>query len=390
MKVPLLDLKLQYAQIKEEVEQEILRVTRSQMCILGKDVELFEENSAKYLGAKHAIGVSSGTDALLMALMAYDIGPGDEVILPTFSFFATAGVVARLNAKPVFIDSIPVTYNIDPALIEEKITPKTKAIMPVHLFGQAAEMDEIMAIAKKHGIPVIEDAAQSFGTQYKDGKFVGSIGDIGCYSFYPSKNLGAFGDGGLVTTNDDALADKLRQMRNHGMFPKYYHKFIGGNFRLDAIQAVVLNIKLKYLEEWHAARRRNADLYLKYSMEYEICKGLDCQKIVSDNPIILPKPIYADSGVTNYHIYNQFTIRVAHRDYIKDYLTKNDIGTDIYYPIPFHRQECFQYLFAADSEYFNANRLASEVLSLPIFPELTEEQIQYTVSKIFEGISSAE
>lgn len=388
MKVPLLDLRAQYAQIQEEVEQEMLRVARSQMCILGKDVEIFEENVAKYLGAKHAIGVSSGTDALIMALMAYNIGPGDEVIMPTFSFFATAGAVARLNATPVFVDSDPVTYNLDTQRLEENITEKTKAIIPVHLFGQSAEMNEIMAIANKHGIPVIEDAAQALGTQYKNGKFVGTIGSIGCFSFYPSKNLGAFGDGGLVTTNDDILADKLKQMRNHGMHPKYFHKFIGGNFRLDALQAVVLKVKLKYLEEWHAARRRNADLYLKYFMEYEICKGFDCQKIVSNNPIIMPKPIYADSGVRNYHIYNQFTIRVGNRDGVKDFLAQNDIGSDIYYPIPFHRQECFQYLNAADSEFYIANKVASEVLSLPIYPELTEDQIEFVSSKLFEAIST--
>jgi dTDP-4-amino-4,6-dideoxygalactose transaminase len=390
MNVPLLDLKLQYAQIKEEVEPELLRIARTQMCILGKDVEQFEENVAKYLGAKHAIGVSSGTDALIMGLMAYNIGPGDEVIMPTFSFFATAGAVARLNATPVFVDSEPITFNIDPERIEEKITSKTKAIIPVHLFGQSAEMDKIMAIARKHSIPVIEDAAQALGTQYKDGKFVGTIGEIGCFSFYPSKNLGAFGDGGLVTTNDDALADKLRQMRNHGMFPKYYHKFIGGNFRLDAIQAVVLNVKLKYLEEWHKARRRNADLYQKYFLEYGICKGPDCQKIISDNPIIMPKPVFIDSEAGNYHIYNQFTIRLANRDKIKDFLGANGIGCDIYYPVPFHHQECFQHLEAVDSDFYIANRLAAEVLSLPIFPELIEEQIKYTCSKLAEAISTFE
>lgn len=384
MKVPLLDLKAQYSQIQAEVEEEMLRISRSQMCILGKDVEQFEENVAKYLGAKHAIGVSSGTDALLMALMAYNIGPGDEVIIPTFSFFATAGVVARLNAIPVFVDSDPVTYNIDPKRIEEKITSKTKAIMPVHLFGQSAEMDEIMKIAKKFKIPVIEDAAQALGTQYKNGKFVGTIGDIGCFSFYPSKNLGAFGDGGLVTTNDDLMAEKLKQMRNHGMNPKYFHKFIGGNFRLDAIQAVVLNVKLRYLEQWHEGRRKNANFYEKYFIKYDLCLGVDCQKIISTNPIIIPKPVYINSGVRNYHIYNQFTIRIAGRNELKDFLTKNEIGCDIYYPIPFHRQECFQYLNAADNDYYMANQLANEVISLPIYPELSEEQIEYTVSKIHE------
>ncbi|OGU60568.1 MAG: transcriptional regulator [Ignavibacteria bacterium GWF2_33_9] len=387
MNVPLLDLKLQYAQIQEEVEQEILRVSRSQMCILGKDVESFEENAAKYLGVKHAIGVSSGTDALLMGLMAYDIGPGDEVILPTFSFFATAGVVARTNATPIFVDSIANTYNIDPKAIAAKITEKTKAIIPVHLFGQAAEMDEIMAIAHKHNIPVIEDGAQSFGTQYKDGKFAGSIGEIGCFSFYPSKNLGAFGDGGLVTTNDDVLAEKLRQMRNHGMYPKYFHKFIGGNFRLDAIQAAVLNVKLKHLEDWHKARRKNADLYRKYAQKEGLEIANNVQNFINSNQIYLPEPIYAETGINNNHIYNQFTIRIARRDKIKDYLSANGIGSDIYYPVPFHRQECFSYLNNPDRDFPNANMLVSEVLSLPIFPELTEEQIAYTVEKLAEAIN---
>jgi len=261
MKVPLLDLKAQYETIKTEAEEAMLRVARSQYLILGPDVELMEKNMCAYLDCKYSIGVSSGTDALLIALMALDIMPGDEVIMPTYSFFATAGVVCRLNAKPVFADCDPVTYNIDPEKLESLITNKTKAIIPVHLYGQSCEMDKIMEIANKHGLKVIEDAAQSIGTQYKDGRQAGNIGDIGCFSFYPSKNLGCFGDGGLVTTNDEKLAEKLRILRVHGGMPKYYHKIIGGNFRIDALQSAVLNVKLPHLDSWTERRQMNAGLY---------------------------------------------------------------------------------------------------------------------------------
>ena len=267
MKVPLLDLKLQYSTIMDEVEPAILRVARSQMLILGEEVAKLEKTLAEYCGSKHAITVSSGTDALLAALMAIDIKPGDEVIVPTYSFFATAGIVARLGAKPVFVDSDPVTFNIDPQLIEKAITKNTKAIIPVHLYGQSADMKPILDVAKAHSIPVIEDCAQAIGAQYSDGRPVGSMGLMGCYSFYPTKNLGAFGEGGLVVTSDDALAEKLIQMRNHGMAPKYYHSFVGGNFRLDAIQAAVLNVKFPHLEAWHEGRRKNAELYNKYFVD---------------------------------------------------------------------------------------------------------------------------
>lgn len=373
MNVPLLDLKAQYATIQEEVEPELLRIARSQICILGADVELLEKNLAEYLNVKHTIAVSSGSDAILMSLMLLGVGPGDEVILPTFSFFATAGCVARLHAKPVFVDSQIDSFNIDPQLIEAKITDKTKAIMPVHLFGQSADMDAIMQIAKKHNIPVVEDAAQALGTQYKDGRFVGTIGELGCYSFYPSKNLGAFGDGGLIATNNDEFATKLKQMRNHGMNPKYYHKFIGGNFRLDAIQAVVLNVKLKYLNNWHLGRQKNAQLYRKYFDKYGLLQQ-----------IVLPKELYKDSGHPNHHIYNQFTIQVPKRNELRDFLVQNSIGCDIYYPVPFHRQECFNYLNCNDSEFPVANKLADTVLSLPVYPELREEQIEFVVQKIAE------
>lgn len=371
MNVPLLDLKAQYATIASEVEPELLRIARTQMCVLGADVELLEKNLADYLKVKHTIAVSSGSDAILMALMLLGVGPGDEVILPTFSFFATAGCVVRLNAVPVFVDSEADSFNIDPELIESKITSKTKAIIPVHLFGQSANMDVITEIAQKHNIPVVEDAAQALGTQYKDGRFVGTIGELGCYSFYPSKNLGAFGDGGLIATNNDEFATKLKQMRNHGMNPKYYHKFIGGNFRLDAIQAVVLNIKLKYLENWHRGRQKNARIYNELFHKYNLL-----------DTVAIPKEIYIDSGQPNHHIYNQYTIQVPNRNELKDFLSHNSIGCDIYYPIPFHRQECFAYLNSNDNHFPIANQLAATVLSLPVYPELQPEQIEFVVQTI--------
>jgi len=387
MNVPLLDLKLQYQSIKSEIEPVLLKIAESQMLILGQEVANLEKTLAEYCGTKYAIGVSSGTDALLMALMALDVRPDDEVILPTYSFFATAGVVARLFAKPVFVDSDPITYNIDPKLIEQKITSRTKAIIPVHLYGQSCEMDEILAIAEKYNIPVIEDAAQAIGCQYKNGKPVGSMGKIGCYSFYPTKNLGAFGDGGLVVTNDDNLATKLYQMRNHGMEPKYYHKFVGGNFRLDAIQAAVLNIKFPHLENWHQARRRNAEIYYSEFISKGLANNTGASEFDQDNKVLLPKAIYKDSGCKNYHIYNQFVIRVQKRDELREFLSKKSIGTEIYYPVPFHRQECFAYLNNNDSDFPVANRFAAESLALPIYPELTEEQIKYVVSKIAEFIN---
>ncbi|HPD33481.1 MAG TPA: DegT/DnrJ/EryC1/StrS family aminotransferase [Candidatus Kapabacteria bacterium] len=377
MKVPLLDLTKQYNSIQNEVEDKMLEIARSQKCILGEEVEKFETNIAKYLECNYAIAVSSGTDALLMSLMALNIGPDDEVIVPDFTFFATAGCVARMFAKPVFVDIDPITFNIDSSKIEEKITNKTKAIMPVHLFGQSAEMDEIIRIAKKHSLAVIEDAAQALGTQYKDGKFVGTIGDFGCFSFYPSKNLGAFGDGGLIITNNQDIAAKLKQMRNHGMNPKYYHKFIGGNFRLDAIQAGILNVKLNFLDDWHQDRRDNAHLYVKYFQKFGLININNNNEFSQDNCIIYPKAIYSQSVAKNYHIYNQFTIRVKDRDELQKYLSNCDIGTDIYYPIPLHRQECFAYLNANDNEFPNTNRISREALSLPVFPELQDEQIQY-------------
>lgn len=400
MTVPLLDLQAQYRALKPALDAALIRVAESQVCILGGEVDALERTMADYCGSRFALGVSSGTDALLMALMALDIGVGDEVIMPTFSFFATAGAVARVGATPIFVDSEPNGFNLTPDLLESLITPRTKAIIPVHLFGQCAAMDDIMSIANKHGIAVIEDAAQAIGTEYKDGRKAGSIGMVGCFSFYPTKNLGAFGDAGLVTTNDEALYVKLKQIRNHGMEPRYYHKFIGGNFRMDALQAAVLNVKFPHLEAWHEARRRNAALYTRLFVEAGLaeehpprkaCSGFehcpDCTSAHIDrfderNTILLPPALYADSKARNHHIYNQYTIRVPHRDALRQYLAERGIGSEIYYPVPFHRQECFVGLGAKDSDFPVANCLAAHVLALPIYPELVEEQIRYVVEVI--------
>ena len=384
MKVPLLDLKAQYATLKKEINEALIRVADSQYFILGPEVEYLEKSLASYLGAKHAVGVSSGTDALLIALMAIDMKPGDEVILPTFSFFATAGVVARMNAIPVLVDIDPVTFNIDPSEIEKKITARTKAIIPVHLYGQSADMAPIMEIARKHSLMVIEDGAQAIGVQYKDGRRVGTIGNIGCYSFFPSKNLGGFGDGGLVVANDDVLAERLKIMRVHGGKPKYYHKVIGGNFRIDAIQAAVLNVKLPYLDGWSEKRRENAALYTKLFIENGLAEKEGKTSFDTSNTVLLPQAVYAGTGNRNYHIYNQYVIRVQRRDELKKHLSQKEIGNEIYYPVPFHRQECFAYLKANDSDYRHSNFAAEHCLALPIYPELTKEQIGFVVDSIAE------
>ncbi|MFA6571235.1 MAG: DegT/DnrJ/EryC1/StrS family aminotransferase [Bacteroidota bacterium] len=388
MKVPLLDLRKQYQGMKQEIDAALIRVAESQMLILGEEVEKLEKSLAEYCGTQYAIGVSSGTDALLTALMAIDIKPHDEVIMPTYSFFATAGVVARLNAVPVFVDSDPVTFNIDTNAIRAMINAKTKAIIPVHLYGQCADMKEILAIGEQYNIPIIEDCAQSIGAEYMDRRRVGSMGLMGCFSFYPTKNLGAFGEGGLVTTNDEQLADKLKKMRNHGMFPKYCHGFIGGNFRLDAIQAAVLNVKFPHLEGWHSARRKNAELYVKLFKEAGLAKRTGETEYSENNKVLLPKAVYQEFGHHNYHIYNQFIIRVKKRDELRKFLGDNEIGTEIYYPVPFHRQGCFEYLNSDDSKFPVANQLSAETIALPIYPELEPEQIEYVVSKIADFLKS--
>lgn len=386
MKVPLLDLKAQYRTIKTELDDALIKTAESQYFILGPEVEKLEKSVCDYLNCKYAVGVSSGTDALLIALMAIGIQPGDEVIIPDYSFFATAGVVSRLNAKPVFVDSEIQTYNIDTTKIERRITPKTKAIIPVHLYGQSADMDKILMIAKNHNLKIIEDGAQAIGTQYKDGKYVGSIGDIGCFSFFPSKNLGCFGDGGIVTTNDVSLYERLKILRVHGSKPKYYHKFIGGNFRLDAIQAAVLNVKLPHLDSWSEKRRKNAQLYCDLFIESKLSTKQGMTEYTDKDKVLLPETVYKDKKLKNYHIFNQFIIRVNDRDKLREHLTKYEIGNEIYYPVPFHKQECFGELiseFNYSNDEFKISDIASnETIALPIYPELSDEQIRFVVQTI--------
>jgi dTDP-4-amino-4,6-dideoxygalactose transaminase len=367
MRVPMLDLKAQHASIRDDVMAAVASVFESQHFILGPEVKALESEIGEYLGVKHALGVSSGTDALLVALMALDIGPGDEVVTTPFSFFATAGCVARVGARPVFVDIDPVTFNIDPAGIEAAITPRTKAILPVHLYGQAADMDAILAVAEKHGLPVIEDAAQAIGSDYR-GQRVGGLGAIGCFSFFPSKNLGGAGDGGLVTTNDDALAERLRILRVHGGKPKYYHHVVGGNFRLDAIQGAVLRVKLRELESWHAARMANAARY---------------DALLADAPVSIP--VVAEG---NRMIWNQYTVRVhagrEARDALGAGLKARGIDSAVYYPVPLHLQRCFEDLGHAAGDFPEAERAAAEALSVPVHPDLTVAQIEYTAAAVQE------
>jgi dTDP-4-amino-4,6-dideoxygalactose transaminase len=371
MKVPLLDLKPHHDPIIGEIEKAVKEVIDSNYFILGPKVEEFEKNAAKYFDAKYALGVSSGTDALMIALMAIDLKPSDEVIIPAYSFFATAGVIARMNAKPVFVDIDPVTYNINPAKIEEKITPKTKAIIPVHLYGQCADMEPIIRIAKKHNLTVIEDAAQAIGAQYKDGRKACTIGDMGCLSFFPSKNLGAFGDAGMVITNDEKLYEKLHILRVHGAQQKYYHKIVGGNFRIDAIQAAVLNIKLKHLDNWTKQRQQNAQNYRRLFEEAKL-----------SDTIKLPQEVY--KNLTHGHIYNQFVARFPKRDELQKFLADNEIGSAVYYPIPFHLLECFKYLGYKEGDFPESEKAAKETLALPIYQGLTQDMQKFAVEKIKE------
>lgn len=390
MKVPLLDLKPQYLALKDDIDAALLNCVDSQQFIMGPAVTKMEAEMAEFIGAKYALGVSSGTDALLLALMALGVTHGDEVIMPTFSFFATAGVAARLGATPVFVDSDPVTFNIKAEDIEAKVTSKTKVIVPVHLFGQSADMDSIMAVAKKHNLKVVEDGAQAISVQYKDGRQVGTIGDIGCFSFFPSKNLGCFGDGGLVTTNDPELYEMLKIMRVHGGKPKYYHKVVGGNFRLDSIQAAVLSVKLPHLNSWSEGRRRNAALYNELFIKAGLAEKTGVTVFDEKNRVLLPKAVYESKELKNYHIFNQYVIRVERRNALRQFLTENTIGNEVYYPVPFHRQECFAYLGAKDEDYPVANCAANDSVALPIYPELTKEQIEYVVDKIAEFIKTSD
>ncbi len=365
MGVPLLDLKAHHEPLHQEIMAAIEQTFRSQTFILGPEVGKLEEQVAAYCQAKYGIGVTSGTDALLIALMALGVGPGDEVITTPYSFFATAGAVVRLGAKPVFVDIDPHTFNINPWKIEQAVTHRTKAIIPVHLYGQSADMGPIMDIANRRKVAVIEDAAQAIGTEYKDGRRVGSIGTIGCFSFFPSKNLGCLGDGGMVVTNDPDQAERIRVLRVHGSKPKYYHKLIGGNFRLDTIQAAVLNVKLKYLDQWTQRRQENADCYKQLFQQ----SGL-----VQKGRVQLPEAVYRISGVKHYHIYNQFVLRVERRNDLMAHLKQKGIGTEVYYPVPFHLQECFRYLGYQEGDFPESEYAATETLAIPIYPELTPTQ----------------
>jgi dTDP-4-amino-4,6-dideoxygalactose transaminase/acetyltransferase-like isoleucine patch superfamily enzyme len=383
MNIPLLDLKAQFAGIQTDIQKAINEVLESQYFILGPTVENFEKTVADYVGTQHAIGVGSGTDALLLALMALDLGPGDEVITTPYSFFATAGVISRVGATPVFVDIDPITYNINPAQIEEKITSKTRAIIPVHLYGQAADMSAITQIAQKHDLKVIEDAAQALGASYpvqSDWRKVGSLGHLGCYSFFPSKNLGAYGDGGMIVTNDDALAEKLRILRVQGAKPKYHHSVVGCNSRLDAIQAAILNVKLQHLDTWSRKRSDNAEMYLE--MLSEKC-------LIKREIIMPPRRVYPNGPTfSGDHVFNQFVIRLKPRNELQAFLKDRGIATEVYYPVPLHIQACYKDLGYTIGDMPEAERAANETLALPIYPELTHEQQQYVVDQIavfFDG-----
>jgi dTDP-4-amino-4,6-dideoxygalactose transaminase len=382
MNVPLLDLKPQYAALKAELLQAIERVCASQHFILGAAVKQLEADVAAYSGCKFGIGVSSGTDALLVALMALEIGHGDEVITTPYTFFATGGTVARVGARPVYCDIDPRTYNLSAAsvqafidqhcetqggaLVNKRTGGKVKALMPVHLYGQVADMPPLMAIARRYGLRVIEDAAQAIGSEDAKGQRACSFGDIGCLSFFPTKNLGAFGDAGMCVANDAQLADSLNILRVHGGKPKYYHAVIGGNFRIDEIQAAVLNVKLKHLDAWSAARQRNAKFY---DAAFKRAKLGDA----AVTPFAVP-------GAR--HIYNQYILRVKNRDQLREHLSANGVGTEIYYPVPLHLQKCFAYLGYKNGQLPESERAALETVALPIYPELTEAQLQYVVDTV--------
>ena len=382
--VPLLDLKAQFAQIRAEVMPLIEQVCGTQQFILGENVRAFEEEIARYCGVPFGVGVSSGTDALLLAVMALEIGAGDEVVTSPYTFFATAGTIARAGARPIFCDIDPVTFNMSPSAVQTFIERdcvstrdglvnratggRVKAIMPVHLYGQAADMDGFMEIARRHGLKVIEDAAQAVGTEYTHGVRAGSIGDIGCFSFFPSKNLGAFGDAGLCTTKDPELAERMRVLRVHGGKPKYFHALIGGNFRIDELQAAVLRVKLRYLDGWTAGRQRNAAYY---------DRAFSAARLGAR--VITPRAVPGQR-----HIFNQYVIRVHERDALKKFLGEHGIGTEIYYPVPLDRQVCFSYLGYSPGAFPESERAAAQTLALPIYPELTEEQLGTVVACIAE------
>ncbi len=381
--VPLLDLKPQYQALKTEIEAAIARVCASQAFILGPAVTELEQRVAEYSGARFGIGMSSGTDALLVALMALDIASGDEVVTSPYTFFATGGTIARVGARPVFVDIEPDTFNIAPAavqrfvetqcemregrLVNRRSGGRVRALMPVHLYGQAADMDPLLALAERFGLRVIEDAAQAIGTEYPPGRRVGALGAIGCLSFFPTKNLGAFGDAGMCTTNDPVLAERLRILRVHGGKPKYYHAVIGGNFRIDELQAAVLNVKLSHLDSWTRRRQENAAFY---DAAFRTAR-------VPQLMIPVARPGYR-------HIYNQYVIRVPHRDRLRQHLSACGVGTEIYYPVPLHVQDCFAYLGYRAGDLPESERAARETLALPIYPELSREQLEHVVNCVVE------
>lgn len=365
--VPLLDTTRDQDAIFARMREVFDQVLTSGRYILGPEVEALEAECGSYCGVEHAVGVSSGSDALILALMALDVGPGDEVILPTFTFFATAGAVSRLGATPVFVDCDEKTYNVDAELLRAKITERTKVLMPVHLFGQCCDMPPILELAREHGLKVVEDAAQAIGAEWR-GARAGSMGDVGCFSFYPTKNLGALGDAGLVTTRDAEMAERMRVLRGHGMKPRYYHREIGGNFRIDALQAAMLRIRLPELDAAHESRRKNAALYRQLLNE----RGL------AEEKLILPEVVDPS------HSYNQFCVRVrdGKRDELRAHLQANGVGTEIYYPVPLHMQECYESAGYAKGSFPISERLALEALALPIFPSLTTEEIEYVVDRV--------
>jgi dTDP-4-amino-4,6-dideoxygalactose transaminase len=367
MNIPLLDLKAQFQPLRNEILAAVQAVCDEQGFVLGPRLVAFEEAMAKYVGARYAIGCASGSDALLLSLMATGVGHGDEVITVPFTFFATAGAISRLGAKPVFVDIQRESFNLDPSQLEPAITPRTKAVIPVHLFGQCADMTAINRIAKAKGIPVIEDACQAIGAA-QNGARAGVLGATGCFSFFPSKNLGGFGDGGMITTNDQALADSLSMLRVHGSRVRYLHEAIGINSRLDALQAAVLHIKLKYLDQWAESRRRNA---ATYDQLFKLAGLLDRVRVPTMHP-------------GNFHVYNQYTIRVSRRDDLRSYLKEKGVGTEIYYPLPMHLQNCYKGLGHKKGSFPMSEQAAEQVLSLPIYAELSESQLAYVVDTIAE------
>ena len=375
MNVPLLDLKAHHQPLRKELLAAIEQVLDKNNFILGNEVAELEEKIAAYCQVRFGVGVSSGTDALLAALMALDIKSGDEVITTPLSFFATVGVIVRLGARPVFVDIDPVTYNLDPSRLEAAISPRTRAIIPVHLYGQCADMDPILQIATRRGLAVVEDAAQAIGSEYRAGRRAGSMGVAGCLSFFPSKNLGGLGDGGMVVTNDQNLAERLRILRVHGAKPKYYHRVVGGNFRLDTLQAAVLNVKLPYLDRWTTLRQQHAELYERLFRETGLVEKCNVR---------LPSAVYKTTGIAHYHIYNQFVIGVSDRDQLQAHLKTKGIGTEVYYPVPLHRQECFNGLGYHEGDFPEAERASRELLALPIYPELNKEQQHYVVQSVRE------